>query len=153
MSDLTHCLNEILKDENGNPIDPDCGIEKLLKMLVERDVKNNSFARIVDSGEITIETTSDDPVYVPLDYEKIYLLYTSEITISNGAIYGSREYYIMTSVNPTTNAGIISRVAVKTNGSSGITLADVNSGDRFGITLKPNAVARKVIYSVIELTY
>ena len=35
MSDLNACLNEILTDENGNTITPECGIEKLLKQLVD----------------------------------------------------------------------------------------------------------------------
>lgn len=35
MSDLTNCLDEILTDENGNKINPACGQEKLLKLLVE----------------------------------------------------------------------------------------------------------------------
>ena len=35
MSDLNACLNEILTDENGKTITPECGIEKLLSHLVE----------------------------------------------------------------------------------------------------------------------
>lgn len=153
MSDLTNCLDEILTDENGNKIDPTCGIEKLLTLLVNREpVSLGYLPKLWDFGAITIETTSDDPLYVPLDPDHIYVLYTSEITISTGAIYGSREYYIMTSINPTTDAWVISRVGVKSNGSSGITIADIKETDRFGISLKPNAVGRKVIYSVLDLT-
>ena len=35
MSDVNKCLAEILTDENGNTISPECGIEKLLMMLCE----------------------------------------------------------------------------------------------------------------------
>lgn len=36
MSDLNHCLSEILTDESGNTITPECGIEKLLSVLCEK---------------------------------------------------------------------------------------------------------------------
>jgi len=35
MDSINQCLEEILKDENGNVITPSCGVEKLLSMLCE----------------------------------------------------------------------------------------------------------------------
>ena len=34
-AELNNCLEEILKDENGNTIEPSCGVEKLLCLLCE----------------------------------------------------------------------------------------------------------------------
>lgn len=49
MSDLNHCLSEILTDESGNTITPECGIEKLLSVLCEK-VSALSESSEVDGG-------------------------------------------------------------------------------------------------------
>lgn len=52
-TDVNTCLQEILKDENGNTITPSCGIEKLLCLLCESksEVENQigDIASILDS--------------------------------------------------------------------------------------------------------
>jgi phage minor structural protein len=122
---------------------------KAIKNSVDKSLEYRPL--ILAQGEITIETTSDDPVYIPLQANCMYLLMTSEITISSGAVYGCSVQRIHTSINPSTNKGVISRASISASSNGGITLADVNSDTQFGITLKPNAVTRKVIYSLIKI--
>lgn len=47
MSDLNTCLCEILTDENGNEITPECGIERLLQKMV------NAIDSLSTSGGVT----------------------------------------------------------------------------------------------------
>lgn len=49
MNDINHCLSEILSDENGNTIAPECGIEKLLTILCEK-VSSMSDNSEIDGG-------------------------------------------------------------------------------------------------------
>lgn len=53
------CLNEVLKDENGNKITPDCGMEKLLSEIcraidsISNDPSTITFMTNEDIDEIT----------------------------------------------------------------------------------------------------
>lgn len=52
-TEINTCLQEILKDENGNTITPSCGIEKLLCLLCENktefDNQIGDIASVLDS--------------------------------------------------------------------------------------------------------
>jgi hypothetical protein len=50
---LDECLNEILKDENGDPVTPSCGIEKLLSILCDCTHSEPSSLTNSDIDEIT----------------------------------------------------------------------------------------------------
>lgn len=58
MSDLNACLCEILTDENGNTITPECGIEKLLTILCEKVSNMSSGVTVseIDGGYPDNET-------------------------------------------------------------------------------------------------
>lgn len=53
--EINSCLQEILKDENGNVIDPTCGMEKLLCLICE----NMSSGGGGTSGEVSAITTAE----------------------------------------------------------------------------------------------
>lgn len=58
MSDLTNCLDEILTDEKGNKINPACGQEKLLKLLVEYEESGGGGNYLTEESTISFTQAS-----------------------------------------------------------------------------------------------
>ena len=106
---------------------------------------------IVSSGSITIANTSDQATFFHLDNDAIYALFTKEITISNGTIYGYRMMIIYTSRNTSTGFPLSNRVQINGSSNAGVTITDYRTEETFGISIKPSAVAYRVDYVLMRL--
>lgn len=105
----------------------------------------------VSKGSLTVATTSDPATFIPLEFDSMYLLLTTEVTISTGAQYGRHVQAIHTSVSPTTGIGVIGRDAIKSSTNSGVTITNIVREDAFGFTIKPSGVAYRVDYVLIKV--
>lgn len=106
---------------------------------------------IISKGSMSIASTSDPALFIPLEDNNMYLMLDKEVTISSGVIYGYRMNILYTSKDPTTGIGLLSKAQINGSTNTGITLTEYKREDAFGISIKPSAVTYRVDYILMKI--